>query len=77
MPSSISFAWSRCHIVVRGGGWSQLVGVPEHLAERTVIRLLELGASSASVIEPCVVQFKAYASVCEHLVQVFPCCPLS
>jgi hypothetical protein len=76
MSSSISIAWSKCHVVARGGGWSQLTGVPEHLAELTVTRLVELGASAASVVEPSVVQFKAGVRICSYLVEVFPCCPL-
>jgi hypothetical protein len=77
MSSSISLSWSHCHVVARNGGWSRLVNVPVELAEKTCTRLVELGASSASVIEPGIIQFKAGASVCGYLVSVFPCCPVA
>jgi hypothetical protein len=77
MSSSISLSWSRCHVVARDGGWSRLVGVPVELAQKACIRLVESGASTASVIEPGVIQFKAGASLCGYLVSVFPCCPIA
>jgi hypothetical protein len=77
MSSSISLSWSHCHVVARNGGWSRLVNVPVEQAEKACTRLVELGASSASVIEPDIIQFKAGASVCSHLVSIFPCCPVA
>lgn len=77
MSSSISLSWSHCHIVARNGGWSRLVNVPAELVDKACARLVELGASSASVIEPGIIQFKAGATVCGYLVSVFPCCPVA
>jgi hypothetical protein len=77
MSSSISLSWSHCHVVARNGGWSRLVNVPVEQAEKVCTRLVELGASSASVIEPGIIQFKAGASVCGYLVSVFPSCPVA
>lgn len=77
MASSISLAWAGCHVRVTGGGWSALYGVPEQHCSGAAARLLALGASSATVVQPGVIRFRAGASVCSHLVAVFPSCPLA
>ena len=78
MSTSISLAWSRCHVVARGdGGWSQLAGVPESAMAKAAARLAELGASSVSVVGPGVIQFRAGYNLCAQLVQEFPTCPLA
>ncbi len=76
MSPSISFDWSGCHVVARGGGWSRLAGVPQAFTAKAASRLEWHGAKSVQVIAPGVVQFKAGAGLCTYLVQVFPCCPL-
>jgi hypothetical protein len=78
MSSSISLTWSRCHVIVRGGGWFRLAGVPIHLSEQASARLAELGADAVSVLEPGVIQFSSgsEAAVHCHLARVFPTCPL-
>jgi hypothetical protein len=73
---AISLEWSGCHIVVRGGGWSQLVGVPHHLSYMAAERLIGYEATGVKVLSPGVVQFHATRGLCSYLIDIFPNCPL-
>jgi hypothetical protein len=79
MATSISLAWSGCHVVTRHGGWWQLVGVPATHIERSVVRLSEMGAMGVSARPNGVISFQcpsgAWQQVISPLVAAFPCSP--
>lgn len=80
MSNAIDIAWASCHIkvdAVNAAGWCELQGIPSGLATRAAARLLALGASTASVVTPCSVKFRAKKHIVSQLVEVFPCCPLA
>jgi hypothetical protein len=76
MVSSISLSWSACHVVAGHGGWTRLVGVPQGSLGCAALRLQALGASSVTILPSGAIRFRAGASICQHLVAVFPTCPL-
>lgn len=72
--------WVGCHVRVRAsGGRYELVEVPEvgDCVSRVMARLRELGASEVRLCQLGVVRFRASSSVVQHLVTVFPACPLA
>jgi hypothetical protein len=77
MATSISLDWAKCHVVAKGAGWTRLVNVPEHLVIIAIARLMQLGAKHITEVESGTISFRAGSTVCTHLVNVFPCCPLA
>jgi hypothetical protein len=78
MATSISLAWSACHVRYVGKGRYQLTGIPAHLQQQACTRLLQLGVTRAKVTGPSVVAFQCPANhpALAAVVTAFPCSPL-